>query len=156
MCTVRELLLEKGSEVISISPRARVHEAVELMAAKDIGALIVVEDKKITGLFSERDYTRSIAVRGVTTDSLQVSELMTKQVFFIAPEKSIKDALLLMSAKRIRHVPVVESDRLIGIISIGDIANKIIMEQDAEIEDLEGILYGGYGTVHHAGDVYHE
>lgn len=156
MCTIRELLTEKGSEIISISPKAKVHEAVELLAAKDIGALIVVEDKKIVGLFSERDYTRSIAVRGVTTDSLQVSELMTKHVFFISPEKSIKDGLILMSTKRIRHVPVVDNGKLIGMISIGDIASKIILEQDAEIEDLEGILYGGYGTVHHTGDVYHE
>jgi CBS domain-containing protein len=81
--------------------------------------------------------------------------LMSKQVFYIHPEKSIKDGLLLMTAKRIRHVPVVEEGKLLGIVSIGDIANRIIMEQDAAIEDLEGILYGGYG-VHHGGDVYHE
>jgi CBS domain-containing protein len=155
MCTIRELLTEKGSEVISISPNAVVHEAVELLASKDIGALVVVDNKKIVGLFSERDYTRSIAISGIETDNMLVKELMSKQVFYIHPEKSIKDGLLLMTAKRIRHVPVVEEGKLLGIVSIGDIANRIIMEQDAAIEDLEGILYGGYG-VHHGGDVYHE
>lgn len=147
MCTIRELLEQKGNEIVSISPDAMVRDAVGLLATKDIGALIVMEGNKIVGLFSERDYTRSVAVRGSATDKMRVGDLMSRQVFYIHPEKSIKDALCLMTNKRIRHVPVLEEGELIGVISIGDIACKIICEQDAEIEDLEGILYGGYGTI---------
>lgn len=149
MCTIRELLTEKGKEIYTISPNATVFEAASLMAEKDIGALIVIdEEKKIVGLFSERDYTRNVACKGRSSREATVQDLMARQVYFIDPERTIKDCLRLMTFRKTRHVPVVENNNLLGIVSIGDIANKIISEQDTAIEDLEGILYGGYVTVH--------
>ena len=139
-------LLKTKEQIWTIAPQASVYQALELMAEKDIGALLVVENAKLVGIFSERDYARKVILKGKTSRETAVSELMTQSVVFIAPENTLEESMALMTAKHIRHLPVLDRGRLVGIVTLGDVTKKIISEQEITIQDLEKYLTEGeYG-----------
>ncbi len=143
MSTVRELLRAKPAEVWTIGPMASVYEALELMAEKDIGAVLVLDQDRLVGIFSERDYARKVVLRGKTSRETTVGELMTQVLFYVMPQQTVEDCLALMTQKRVRHLPVLDGTRLIGIVSIGDAVKAIIAEQQTTIHDLEVYITGG-------------
>ena len=137
MKTVKEILDSKGYEVLSVSPDDSVYDALNLMADKDIGALVVLDDGKVKGLFSERDYARKIFLKGRSSPDTKVAEVMTKRVICTHPSRTAEECMALMTDKRVRHLPVVEDKRTIGLISIGDLVKAIISHQKFIIEQLE-------------------
>jgi CBS domain-containing protein len=147
MITVKQLLKSKGStEVWSVAPDTSVYDALKYMGDKNVGALPVVEGEKLVGVISERDYARKVILKGKSSLDTPVSEIMTPRVFFVNPNQKMIDCMELMTEKRVRHLPVVEDDRLVGIISIGDVLKEIISEQETYIKDLENYIDGrGYG-----------
>lgn len=142
MYTVRQILQNKGQQVWSISPAASVYEALQLMAAKDIGALAVVEEDRLVGIFSERDYARKVILHGKTSRETRVDEIMTGKVVIVGPERTTDECMALMTEKHIRHLPVVEGERLIGLISIGDVVKAVISNQEFVINQLENYISG--------------
>ena len=142
MTTVDIILANKGNQVWSIAPSAQVFEALELMAAKNVGALLVLHGEKIVGIMSERDYARKVILKGKSSKSTPVSEIMTAEVLYVTPSQSVEECLLLMTNKKIRHLPVLENDELVGIISIGDVVNEMITEKELLIEQLENYIKG--------------
>ncbi len=146
MKTVREVLLEKGSQVWSVSPDTLVYDALQLMADKDIGALLVIKDGKIEGIFSERDYARKVILKGKSSKEIMVQEIMSPKVFYVLPENSVEECMALMTEEHIRHLPVMNAGQLVGVISIGDVVKAIISDQQFTIEQLERYITGtGYG-----------
>ncbi|MCL4475161.1 MAG: CBS domain-containing protein [Nitrospirae bacterium] len=146
MKTVNEVLKNKGREIWSISPLATVFQALELMADKDVGALPVVQNGKLVGIFSERDYARKVILKGRASKDTTVSELMTQTVFYVNPDNTVNECMALMTSKQIRHLPVLNRDRLVGIITLGDVVKRIISEQEFTIHELEKYVKGEYGT----------
>jgi len=144
MITVRKVLQNKGGNVWRIAPQATAYEALQIMADKDIGALLVVDGEEIVGVFSERDYARKVILKGRSSKVTSVGELMNSPVFYIEPDKTIEECMALMTAKRMRHLPVLEHGRMLGMISIGDAVNALIKEQQVTINDLESYITGGY------------
>lgn len=142
MQTVRQLLEEKGHVVWSIGPDESVYDAIKLMAEKGIGALIVVERAKPIGMLSERDYARKVILAGRFSKDTKIREIMTTQIFFADPQQSIQECMSIMTEKRVRHLPVMDGDQLIGIISIGDLVKAIIAEQQFVISQLEHYISG--------------
>ncbi|MEW8029332.1 MAG: CBS domain-containing protein [Candidatus Thiodiazotropha sp.] len=136
MLTVNQLLQRKGYDIETIDSNASVFEALKLMADKEIGSLVVMEDTKIVGLFSERDYARNIILKGRTSKETQVNEIMGSQVLVVNPEQTTEECMAIMTEKRIRHLPVMKDNELVGIISIGDLVKAIIEEQQFVIEQL--------------------
>ncbi len=143
--TIRQLLNRKGYDVVSISPEATVYEALELMADKDVGAVLVMDGDKLVGIFSERDYARKCILRNRRSKETKVKELMTSNVFTISPSASINEAMELMTKHHIRHLPVVENGKVVGVISIGDVVKAVIENQEHVISHLEGYITGGMG-----------
>ncbi len=143
MSTVRQLLRTKPADVWTIGPEASVFDALRLMADKDIGALLVVEAGKLVGVFSERDYARKVVLHGKSSKTTTVGELMTQLVFYVRPEQTVEECLALMTAKHIRHLPVLEGTQLVGIVTIGDVGKEIISQQRFTIENLENYITGG-------------
>jgi CBS domain-containing protein len=137
MKTVRDILKKKGGDAYSVSPQATVYEALQVMADKNIGAVLVIDHGKLVGIFSERDYARKVILKGKASKETSVSELMTKNVLYVSPDKNVEDCMFLMTTKHVRHLPVMEDDRLAGIISINDVVKIIISEQKFAIETLE-------------------
>jgi CBS domain-containing protein len=137
MQTIRKILSEKGSDVWSTSPGATVYEALQLMADKDVGALPVLDHEKLVGIFSERDYARKVILLGKTSRKTFVREIMTPHVVYATPDMTNEQGLTLMTAKHIRHLPVVEEDEMTGMVSIGDLVRSIISEQKEMITQLE-------------------
>ena len=144
MTTIAQLLNTKGDQIWSVEPKATIFEALEIMSEKEIGALLVMEDGKLTGIFSERDYARKVILKGKSSKETQVGELMTKKVFYIDSQKTINDCMAMMTAKRIRHVPVIEDNQMVGIVTIGDVVNQIISEQEVTINHLENYITGNH------------
>ena len=144
MTTIAQLLNAKGNQIWSVEPKATIFEALEVMSEKEIGALLVMEDGKLTGIFSERDYARKVILKGKSSKETPVGELMTKKVFYIDPQKTINDCMAMMTAKRIRHVPVIEDNQVMGIVTIGDVVNQIISEQEVTINHLENYITGSH------------
>ena len=142
MAQVSDILKSKGGGLWSVSPRATVLESLEMMAAKDVGAVVVLDDGRLAGIFTERDYARKVVLAGRSSRELPVSEIMTTQVVCVAPQRSVDECLALMTDKRIRHLPVVEGGEVIGVVSIGDIVKNIISEQEFLIEQLEHYITG--------------
>jgi CBS domain-containing protein len=142
MTTVRDLLRVKGNEVWFIAPDAPVYEALTLMAEKDVGALLVLDGGQLVGILSERDYARKIVLKGKTSRETAVREIMTDKVVWARPGQTIEECMALMTNKHIRHLPVLEEGRLIGVISIGDVVKSIISEQEFMIEQLENYITG--------------
>lgn len=142
MKTVREVLKEKGHDVWSIGPDASVYDALRLMAEKEIGALIVMQDGKPVGLISERDYARKLVLEGRTSRETPVRDVMTARVMGVRPSQTVEECMALMTDKRIRHLPVTDDGRLLGVVSIGDLVKAIISEQQFIIEQLENYISG--------------
>lgn len=142
MKNARDLLKEKGNTVHTISPDATVFEALQLMAEKNIGALVVIENNAVTGLFSERDYARKIVLKGLLSREVRVAEIMSSHVIHITPDHDIETCMEMISDHRIRHLPVIEDNRLIGLVSIGDIVKAIIVHKEKIIEQLENYITG--------------
>ncbi|HYA31452.1 MAG TPA: CBS domain-containing protein [Thermodesulfovibrionales bacterium] len=142
MKTVGELLKAKGHEIWSISPLATVFQALEQMAEKDVGALLVVQNGKLVGIFSERDYARKVILKGKASKDTTVSELMTQTVFYVSSENTFDDCMALMTSKQIRHLPVLDNGRLMGMVTLGDVVKKIISEQQFTISELEKYVGG--------------
>jgi signal-transduction protein with cAMP-binding, CBS, and nucleotidyltransferase domain len=140
---ISSLLHQKNSALWSVSPEATVFDAIKLMAEKNIGALLVMSGDRLAGVFTERDYTRKIALHGKSSRDTRVAEVMTGEVVTISPDDFVEDGMRLMTEQRVRHLPVVEGTRVIGVISIGDLVNWIISTQSAEIEQLEQYIAGG-------------
>ena len=137
MKKIRELLESKGMETWSIAPSAKVYEALALMADKNIGALLVMDHDRLVGILSERDYTRNVVLRGRTAKDTEVGEIMTARPVCVGPEQTVEDCMALMTDKRVRHLPVVEDNAVLGVISIGDAVKAIISEQQFIIDQLE-------------------
>ncbi|HXF76290.1 MAG TPA: CBS domain-containing protein [Methylomirabilota bacterium] len=137
MKAVRDILRVKGHEVWKVDLNATVFEALRLMAEKEVGALVVMDGDKIAGIISERDYARKIVLLGRTSPNTLVKEIMTSPVAYTQPDQSIEECMAIMTDKRIRHLPVLQNDKLIGIISIGDLVKAIIADQKFIIEQLE-------------------
>jgi len=142
MRTIRQVLEEKGSEVIAIEPGASVYSAIEIMAGNGIGALMVMEGTRPVGLISERDYARNVDLKGRSSIDTEVREVMTRHVYCVRPEQTVEQCMALMTDKRVRHLPVIEDDRVTGIVSIGDLVKSIIADQQFIIEQLEHYICG--------------
>jgi CBS domain-containing protein len=143
MITVRDILRGKGNRIWWISPQATVFDALELMAEKNVGALVVLDGKKITGIFSERDYARKVILKGKASKETAVEEIMTSEVISVRPGQSVEECMALMTDKRIRHLPVLEREKLVGLISIGDVVKAIISDKEFIIKQLEKYIMGG-------------
>jgi len=143
MTTVAQVLQEKGQQVWSVSPDARVYDALKIMAERNIGALLVVEGDELKGIFSERDYARKVILHGKSSREIAVKEIMSSDVITIRPQQSVEDCMALMTDKRIRHLPVVDDDRVVGVISIGDAVREIISERELRIEQLQSYITSG-------------
>ncbi len=141
---VSQILRSKpSSDVAAIAPDQTVYEMLELLARRNIGAVVVMEGTQLVGIVSERDYARSIALRGRSSKDTTVREIMTERVLVISPTHQVSQCLALMSDKRVRHLPVVENNTVIGLISIGDVVKDIIAEQEHRIADLEAYIAPG-------------
>ncbi len=144
MRTVRDILDVKGREVYSIAPHATVFEALKLLAERDIGALVVMDAERLVGIMSERDYARKVTLVGKSSKDIAVQDIMTSSVICVDPENTVEECMALMTNKRIRHLPVCDADRIVGLISIGDVVKSIIEEQKVEIQDLRNYITGKY------------
>ena len=142
MQTIREILNAKGADVWTIAPEATVFEALELLAEKDVGALVVREGGKIAGIFSERDYARKIIVLDRRSRDTQVRDAMSADVLYVTPSCTIEECMAIMTDKHIRHVPVLEDGELAGIVSIGDVVKAVISNKQFLIEQLEQYIRG--------------
>ena len=142
MQTVSQLLQTKGNKVWSIGPEALVIDALKLMAEKEVGALLVIEADQVVGILSERDYARKVSLHGKSSKTTPVREIMTERVVYVRPEQTVADCMVLMTNKRIRHLPVLTDDKLVGVISIGDVVKAVISEQEFIIEQLENYITG--------------
>jgi CBS domain-containing protein len=142
--SVGAILAHKGPEVWSIAPNAMVFDAIELMADKNVGALPVVENGRLVGIISERDYTRKVILKGKSSKETPVRDIMTVEVVAAHPGDSVSECMHVMTDKRVRHLPVLEGTKMIGLISIGDLVRRIISAQTATIDNLEKYITGDY------------
>ncbi len=142
MKLIKHLLDRKGRHIISVKPEDSVLDAIRLMAEKGIGSLVVMEDQELLGIMSERDYARKVIIKGRSSESTAVSEIMTANVFTTSSSETVNDCMSVMTEKKIRHLPVVEDNVVIGMISIGDLVEAIISDQQEEIEHLEHYISG--------------
>ena len=142
--TIEGILAQKRGEVFSIKSEALVYDAVALMAEKNVGALLVVDDGGLVGIVSERDYTRKVMLRGKRSRETKVSEIMSTNLTTVEPKQPVQDCLQFMTEKRIRHLPVVKEGEICGVISIGDLVKHVISVQSATLDHLERYISGGY------------
>jgi CBS domain-containing protein len=142
--SVDAILAHKGSAVWSIAPNATVFDAIQLMADKNVGALPVVENGRLVGIISERDYTRKVILKGKSSKDTPVRDIMTKELIVAQPGDSINKCMHIMTDKRVRHLPLMEGTKMIGLISIGDLVRRIISAQTATIDNLEKYITGDY------------
>ncbi len=137
MGKVREILKIKGHAVFSVTPNTTVYSAIEQMCEKNIGGVVILENEKLVGIFTERDYARKLILKGKSSKDTPISELMTKDPITVTPDSKLEDCMNIMSNKRIRHLPVMDNNIIVGMISIGDLVKFIIEEQRSIIEHLE-------------------
>ena len=144
MGKVRNILQSKGNAVFSVEPTVTVYKAIELMSQKNIGGLIITDHRgeKLLGIFTERDYARRLILKGKSSKDTQIGEIMTENPITVTPDASIEDCMKIMTNRHIRHLPVVDEGRLVGMISIGDVVRFVIEEQRTIIEDLEQYITG--------------
>lgn len=143
MKTVGDILQTKGSEVWTIPPETIVFDALMIMADRNVGALVVLDGAEVAGILSERDYARKVILHGKSSRELKAGEIMSATVYFVSPEQNIEDCMALFTNKRVRHLPVLQNNQLIGIISIGDVVKAVIAEQEYTIKHLENYITGG-------------
>lgn len=142
--TVRTVLQHKGHDIWSVGPGTSVYDAVEMMSNRDIGALLVMEAGRLAGLFSERDYARKIILHGRSSRETRVEEVMTSPVITVNPDDTVDACMRTMTNHRIRHLPVLDGDRVMGVVSIGDLVNWIITAQEETIGHLHSYIAGDY------------
>jgi len=140
---VRDVLRTKGNNVVSVAPSDTVFDTLNVLAARDIGAVLVLDNGCPVGIFSERDYAREVILKGKASKDLPVGDVMTSKVVFVRPEQTLGECMALMTDKRIRHLPVIENDQLLGLLSIGDIVKAVIAEQEFLIGQLENYITSG-------------
>lgn len=143
MITVNQLLKDKQGKVLTATPEDTLYQALKVMADNNIGALVVVKEEKVVGIFSERDFVRNAVVDKKLSMDLTVKELMSTKVCYVRLEQTIEECMVLMTEKRTRHLPVIEGEQLIGIVSIGDVLKNFIAEKDLTINQLENYISGG-------------
>ncbi len=143
MITVKDILQTKGHDVISITPDTTVYEALSIMADKNVGALVVLDGDSVAGIMSERDYARKVILHGKSSREMKVSEIMTSRVYYVNLGQNVQDCMAQMTDKHVRHLPVLEKERLVGIISIGDVVKMIMADQESTIKLLENYITGG-------------
>jgi CBS domain-containing protein len=142
MGTVKHILQKKGPVVHSVSPDSSVYDALEVLESKNMGALVVVDGDRLIGIFTERDYARKVVLKGRSSKETLIRDIMTERPVFVTPENTIDDCMQIMTDKFIRHLPVVDNGKLLGIISIGDVVKYIIEEKNFIIENLEHYIAG--------------
>jgi CBS domain-containing protein len=142
MKLVKHLLDSKGHDVISVAPDLSVFDAIKLMADKLVGSLLVMNDEELRGIVTERDYARKVIIKGRSSETTSVSEIMSTEVLTTSSSQTVNQCMEMMTERRIRHLPVVEDNRVIGMISIGDLVQAIIADQQEEIEQLESYISG--------------
>lgn len=140
--TVAKILQNKGHEVYSVSPQATVYQALEIMAEKEVGALVVLEKGKVVGIFSERDYARSVELKGLESRKTLVRQVMTEVLHYITPDKSVEEGMSLVTESHCRHLPVLKDSELIGLVSIGDLVKASLAEKDFVIKQLKSYIKG--------------
>jgi len=144
MIMVKQLLKERTDCIWTIAPQDTVYKALEIMAEKNIGALVVVEKERVVGMFSERDYARSVVLKGKSSKDTSVGELMDSNVCYVRPEQTIDECMALFTKKRIRHLPVLEMEKLVGLVSIGDAVKQYLEDREFHIQQLENYITGCY------------
>ncbi len=142
METIRQILGKKGNQIFSVTPGTTVYETLKLMADKNIGAVLVLDEGKLVGIMSERDYARKVVLKGKFSKEIPVNEIMSSNVICIDPDQTINNTKAVMIQKRIRHLPVMEDDKLVGIISIGDVVNAVLEENSFMIDQLATYIKG--------------
>jgi CBS domain-containing protein len=140
--TISEILSHKGSTAWSISPEATVFDAIQMMADKNVGALLVTEHDRLVGIISERDYTRKVVLKGKSSRTTAVKEILSSHIIHVAPSHTVEECMRLMTDHHFRHLPVLEGDRIAGIVSIGDLVNWIISAQTSTISQLQTYITG--------------
>lgn len=139
---IGEILTQKGTSVWSVSPETTVLDAIKMMAEKNVGALLVTKDGKLSGILSERDYTRNVVLKGRSSKDTSVREIISGRVVTVSPDHTVEECMRLMTEHRIRHLPVVAGNKILGVISIGDLVNSIISSQNSAIQQLETYITG--------------
>jgi CBS domain-containing protein len=142
--TIHDILKNKGSAIYSIAPEATVFEALMLMADKNVGSVLVMEGDRLLGVLAERDYTRKVVVRGRTSRETRAREIIATPVITVTPDHTVEDCMRLMTTHRVRHLPVLEAGKVVGLVSIGDLVNWIISAQTHTIHQLESYITGQY------------
>jgi CBS domain-containing protein len=141
MKTVSQLLQGKGGAVLSVTPESSVYEALKLMAEKNVGALLVMNGDVLRGIMSERDYARKVILLGKSSHELSVRDIMSEKVVSVTPKQTVDDCMGLMTGRRIRHLPVLDNGRVVGVLSIGDLVKAVIEEQQQTIQQLESYIH---------------
>jgi CBS domain-containing protein len=142
--TVSRILERKDSSIWSIAPEAMVYDAIKLMAQRNVGALLVLENDRLVGIISERDYTRKVILQGKSSKETSVREIMTQTLVTAEPNDNIAECMRVMTERRVRHLPVLAGSKIVGVVSIGDLLKWLISEQDAAIDHLERYITGSY------------